>query len=37
MERKRAIVAAVVEAVVIAPTKRSANKFDGSRISVLWR
>jgi hypothetical protein len=34
MERKRAI---VVEAVVIAPTKRSGNKFDGSRISVLWR
>jgi hypothetical protein len=37
IERKRAIVSAVVEAVTIAPTSKAVNRFDAGRISVLWR
>jgi hypothetical protein len=36
-ERRRAVVRAVLEAVVIAPTTRANNFFDPDRISYVWR
>jgi DNA invertase Pin-like site-specific DNA recombinase len=36
-DRRRAVIRAVLEAVVIAPTTRAGNRFDEGRVSYVWR
>jgi DNA invertase Pin-like site-specific DNA recombinase len=37
IERKRAVIAAVVESVTIGPGRQGYNRFDPSRVAVAWR
>jgi DNA invertase Pin-like site-specific DNA recombinase len=37
LDRRRQIIAAVIERIDIAPTERANNRFDASRIAVRWR
>lgn len=36
-DRRRAVVAAVVDHIVVAPTERVNNRFDVSRVELVWR
>jgi len=36
-ERRRAVIAAVVETITIAPAVRGRNRFDADRVAVRWR
>ncbi|CAN5827158.1 recombinase family protein [soil metagenome] len=37
LSRQRAVLAAVVDRVVIGPARRGYNKFDSERVDVIWR
>jgi hypothetical protein len=37
VSRQRAVLAAIVDRVVIAPARRGYNKFDAGRVDVTWR
>lgn len=37
LEQRRLIIAAVVDAIVIAPTTRKTNRFDPDRIEIRWK
>ena len=37
LDRRRAVIGAVVETISIAPTTRANNKFDAGRVEVRWR
>ena len=36
-DRRRAVVAAVLDRVTVAPTERANNRFDASRVDLVWR
>jgi len=37
LDQRRAVIASVVDRVVIAPTTKANNQFDPSRVSITWK
>jgi hypothetical protein len=37
VSRQRAVLAAVIDRIVVGPARRGYNRFDGERVNVIWR